>query len=258
MYRLIIIDDDAGTSNNLGSYFPWEEHGFRVVEKFYDGYSAYQYLLTNQVDLIISDIKMPVMDGIELAKLLHEQMRKEKIIFISGYKDFEYARKAMEFGVCFYCLKPVAYQEIKQKLLSIRQTFEQEKKRDEFVEVISDSNECIQKKQVRKIKDYVKANYKDVTLDKIAEYMKMNPSYLSRYFKENAGANLFQYITNIRMKKALEFLQDEEYRVIYEICEKVGYNNPVSFAKTFRKKYGVTPTQYRNKFTSIRTENDYE
>ena len=57
MYRLIIIDDDAGTSNNLGNYFPWEEHGFQVVEKFYDGFSACQFLKNNPVDLIISDIK---------------------------------------------------------------------------------------------------------------------------------------------------------------------------------------------------------
>lgn len=78
MYRLIIIDDDAGTSNNLGNYFPWEEHGFQVVEKFYDGFSACQFLKNNPVDLIISDIKMPVMDGIALAKWIYEQKRMEK------------------------------------------------------------------------------------------------------------------------------------------------------------------------------------
>ncbi|HJA91521.1 MAG TPA: response regulator [Candidatus Eisenbergiella merdipullorum] len=76
MYRLIIIDDDAGTSNNLGNYFPWEEHGFQVMEKFYDGYTACEYLKKHTVDLIISDIKMPVMDGIELAKWLYEQGSK--------------------------------------------------------------------------------------------------------------------------------------------------------------------------------------
>lgn len=258
MYRLIIIDDDSGTSNNLGNYFPWEEHSFQVVGKFYDGYSAYQFLLENQVDLVLSDIKMPVMDGIELARLLNEQKRKEKIIFISGYKDFEYAQKAMEFGVSYYCLKPVTYREIKQKLSNIRQLLEQDKNRTDSILMVSDEQLCIQKKQVRKIKDYVKADYKDVTLDKIADYMKMNPSYLSRYFKENAGVNLFQYITCIRMKKALEFLQNEEYRTIYEISEKVGYSNSVSFTKTFRKQYGVTPSQYRNKFTCITADKEYE
>lgn len=85
------------------------------------------FLKNNPVDQIISDIKMPVMDGIALAKWIYEQKRMEKIIFISGYKDFDYARKAMEYGVSYYCLKPVTYPEIKQKLANIRQMLEQEK-----------------------------------------------------------------------------------------------------------------------------------
>lgn len=257
MYSLIIVDDDSGTSNNLGNYFPWEEHGFQVIEKFYDGYSAYQYLKLHRVDLVISDIKMPIMDGIELAKWLYEQHRKEKLIFISGYKDFDYAQKAMEYGVSYYCLKPVTYPEIKQKLSNIKKMLEQEK-RAEQIEKPDVEEQSIQMKQIRKCKDYIKANYKEVSLESIAEYMKMNPSYLSRFFKEYAKTNLFSYIQEVRMKMALEFLQNEEYRTIYEVGEKVGYSNQISFTKTFRKNYGITPTEYRNKFASIQEEKKYE
>ena len=215
MYRLIIIDDDAGTSNNLGNYFPWEEHGFQVVEKFYDGFSACQFLKNNPVDLIISDIKMPVMDGIALAKWIYEQKRMEKIIFISGYKDFDYARKAMEYGVSYYCLKPVTYPEIKQKLANIRQMLEQEKYKGQPENPKEEAS--IKQKQIRKIKEYIEANYKDVTLEDLAEHMKKNPAYLSRFFKENTDTNLFSYITKVRMKKALEFLQDDDFCTVYEI-----------------------------------------
>ena len=252
MYRLIIIDDDAGTSNNLGNYFPWEEHGFQVMEKFYDGYTACEYLKKHTVDLIISDIKMPVMDGIELAKWLYDQGRREKIIFISGYKDFDYAQKAMEYGVSYYCLKPVTYREIKQKLANIRQALEQEKKAE--LEREPEGEASIKEKQIRKMKDYIRANYRDVTLEGLAEHMKKNPAYLSRFFKENTHLNLSVYITQVRMGKALSFLRDEEFGTIYEIAEKVGYTNAVSFSKAFQKQYGVTPSEYRSRFTTIQEE----
>ena len=256
MYQLIIIDDDAGTSNNLGNYFPWEENGFQVAEKFYDGYTACQYLRNHQVDLIISDIKMPIMDGIALAKWLYEQGRKEKIIFISGYKDFEYAQKAMEYDVCYYCLKPVTYQEIKKKLANVRRILEKEKEQPKEHGDLEDDS--MKMKQIRKIRDYIRNNYWDVTVESLADYMKKNPAYLSRFFKDNTEQNLSTYITQVRMEQALHFLQDDEFCTVYEVGEKVGYSNPVSFSKAFQRQYGVTPTEYRNRFAAIPQKKETE
>jgi len=251
MYRLIIIDDDAGTSDNLGSYFPWEENGFRVEEVFYDAKAAFNYLQKNSVDLIISDIKMPVMDGIELARRLKEQKRNEILLFISGYKDFEYARKAIEYGVSYYFLKPLTYKELKEKLCEIREKLDACNRIEEY-NVDPDAN--ITKKQICKIKEYIKANYKTASLESVAEYVQMNPSYLSRFFKNNTGENLSYYITRVRMKKALLLLQNDELKTIYEVGEAVGYSNSVSFSKAFYKIYGVTPSEYRNDFNSITTD----
>lgn len=255
MYRMIIIDDDAGTSDNLGNYFPWEESGFCVVEKFYDGYTAWQYLQQNEVDLIISDIKMPVMDGISLAKWLYEQNRREKIIFISGYKDFEYAQQAMEYGVSFYLLKPVTYREIRKKLDIIQKIIEKENQQEADDSYAGNEN-CMKDKMVTAIKNYVKANYRDVTLESVSSYMQKNPAYISRFFKETTGENLSSYITNVRMNCAVKMLQTDFFCTVYEIGEKVGYSNPVSFSKAFQKRYQVTPSEYRKKFTSIQKKDD--
>ena len=246
MYKLIIIDDDVGTSNNLGNYFPWEENGFQIAEKFYDGVTAFQYLLHNPVDLIISDIKMPEMNGIELARRLHELSRPELIIFISGYKDFDFAQKAMEYGVSYYCLKPVTYREIKGKLGCIRQTLEKRSRQTEAPA----GESGLQEVQIEKIKKYVQANYRDATLSSVAEFMQMNQCYLSRFFREKTGEKLSAYITQVRMRQALVLLRDDRYRNIYEISEVVGYSNAISFAKTFGKLYGVSPTAYRRDFNN--------
>ena len=249
MYKLIIVDDDAGVSNNLGNFFPWEENGFKLVETFYDGYSAYNFLQHNHVDLVLSDIKMPSMNGIELARRLFNENRKEVIVFISAYKDFEFAQKAIEYGVSYYFLKPFTYNEIRQKIGAIK-TILQERK--------GGTNEEVPKSicdiRITKIKQYIKENCKIVDLTSIAEYIQMNPSYLSRYFKEKTGDNIFAYITCVRMQEALILLQNEERKNIYEIGECVGYNNAVSFSKTFTKHYGITPAEYRRNFNQIHSE----
>jgi YesN/AraC family two-component response regulator len=246
MYKLIIIDDDAGVSNSLGNYFPWEENGFQVVGKFYDGVSAYNYLRQNQVDLILSDIKMPCMNGIELAEKLAKENRKEIIVFISAYKDFEYARKAIEYGVYYYFLKPFTYHEIKKELETIKAELRKRAGgRDDNTGI------SIGDKQVEKIKQYIEENIKSADLTSIAGYIKMNQSYLSRFFKEKTGENLSTCITRIRMQHAIILLQNEVSKNISEVCSDVGYGNPISFSKAFLRQYGVTPMEYRKNFKLV-------
>ena len=103
MYRLIVVDDDVDAVNNIAKDFPWEQSGFTLVGSFQDGESALAWLKTHTVDLILCDIKMARMNGIELARQMQQAHRKEKLVFISGFKDFDYAQKALEYGVFRYC-----------------------------------------------------------------------------------------------------------------------------------------------------------
>ena len=257
MYDLIIIDDDVGISDSLSNYFPWEDNGFRLKEKFYDGITAFRYLQKHPVglirklkpDVLITDIKMPFMDGLALSSIVSRELPDTKIIILSGYSDFEYARQAMEYGVKCYCLKPVTYREINEKLRLIKAELDAEKG---IVE--SDETETsFDSMRINKIKAYITANCRDVTLNRLAEYMEMNASYLSRFFSEKTGDTISEYMTRVRMKKALELLQKDEFRTIQEVCEQVGYTNPTSFAKAFSKVYGVSPTAYRRDFTTLKT-----
>lgn len=250
MYRLIIIDDDVDVCSNLANYFPWKETGFQLMERFYDGYAAYQYLLENTVDVIFCDIKMPVMNGLEMAEKLSRMNRDEIIVFVSGYKDFDYARKAMEYGVKYYLLKPVTYQEIKEKLVELTALLRKKYNSD------PPRGECISDRRIDRIKNYVRANYRTASLISVAEYTNMNQSYLSRYFKKNAGENLSSYITRVRMQQAIRLLQDERQKNIYTIGEQVGYTNAARFAQAFSKHYGVTPNEYRNDFSKIQIVED--
>lgn len=245
MYRLLIIDDDVDVCSNLANYFPWTENGFQLVECFYDGYSAYQYLMTHRVDVIFCDIKMPIMNGLEMAEKMYRMNREEIMVFISGYKDFDFARKAMEYGVSCYLLKPVTYQEIKEKLSEIVCRLQKRENQEPV------SGECIGDRKIDSIKNYVCTNYGTASLVTVADYTNMNQSYLSRYFKKMTGENLSSYITRIRMRQAVFLLRDERQKNIYSIGEKVGYSSPARFTQAFSRHYGVTPNEYRSDFSKI-------
>ena len=102
MYRLIIVDDEFEIRNGLSRYFPWESVGVEAAAVFENARGALDYIRRNPVDVVLTDIEMPGMSGIELARVIHEQRLPVKVIFLSAYKKFEYARDAISYRVVHY------------------------------------------------------------------------------------------------------------------------------------------------------------
>lgn len=253
MYRLIVVDDDVDAVNNIAKDFPWEQSGFTLVGSFQDGESALAWLKTHMVDLILCDIKMARMNGIELARQMQQAHRKEKLVFISGFKDFDYAQKALEYGVFRYCIKPVTFREMQKTIAAIRETIERER----GVHLPADSahsgeanSHSIADVKIDRIRRYVQDHYAGVTLRQLAEFMQMNTTYLSYYFKEKTGQKLFDYITEVRLNAGLEILKTDSYLNVAEVAQKVGYTNAISFSRSFKKQFGVSPSQVRRNFDS--------
>lgn len=249
MYRLIVIDDDVDAVNTISKDFPWEQYGFSRVASFQDGKSALEWLRSHTVDLILCDIKMPQMNGIELARQLHSMHRREKIIFISGYKDFEYARKALEYGVRSYCIKPVTFREMQKTIQTIREELESEygslpsggENAPEGTPM--SKSRSLSDVKIERIRRYIGEYYASVTLNQLAEYLQMNTTYLSHYFKEKTGEKLFDYITEVRLNAALELLKTGNSLNVSEVAEKVGYKNAISFSRSFKKQFGMPPSE---------------
>lgn len=253
MYRLIVVDDDADAVNNIAKDFPWEQSGFTLVDTFRNGESALAWLKMHTVDLILCDIKMARMNGIELARQMQQAHRKEKLVFISGFKDFDYAQKALEYGVFRYCIKPVTFSEMQKTIRAIRETIERER----GVHLSaggprhSEANgRSIADVRIERIRCYVQNHYAGVTLRQIAEFMQMNTTYLSYYFKDKTGQRLFDYITEVRLNAGLEILKTDSYLNVAEVAQRVGYTNAISFSRSFKKQFGVSPSQARRNFDS--------
>ena len=112
MYNAIIIDDEETVRSGLREHFDWHLHGVHVVEEFPDCAKAYDYVRENPVDLVVTDVITPYMDGITLAKKLREEFPAIQIVFISGHADVEFLREALKTDAFDYILKSVDLNEL--------------------------------------------------------------------------------------------------------------------------------------------------
>lgn len=137
VYKMIIVDDESGMRELLENYINSRNIGFQVVKSFSSAISALEFIAQNDVQLVITDIKMPQMSGIELIKILTEKYPLMKKVIISGYEEFEYAKAAIQYKVHDYLMKPLEFKKIDEILLKIK------KETDEQIEKESILKECL-------------------------------------------------------------------------------------------------------------------
>lgn len=242
MYKLLIVDDESEIRNGLSQYFPWNEVGFEVAAVAEDAQHALLALRNSKFDAMLCDIRMPGMLGIDLAHIVHTQYPHVQIILLSGYKEFEYAQRAIAYGVRRYLIKPTNYSDLLETFQALQVELDNLKQQSAKKEQTKPINDHY---IVRSIKQFVFKHYANITLDNVAKHVHMNPHYVSKLFKQKTGINFSDFVIEVKMRKAIELLQMPEYKT-YEISEKVGYSNPRNFTRAFKSFYGHGPKSYRD------------
>ena len=132
MLKVFLVEDESVIRDGLRDKIPWEQYGFQFVGEAADGEMALPLIRKTRPDVLITDIKMPFMDGLSLSKIVGEEFPRTKIVIISGYDDFEYARKAIEVGVDQYLLKPITRLTLKKTLLELKEKIEQDMVQNDY------------------------------------------------------------------------------------------------------------------------------
>lgn len=237
--KILIIDDEPKIRNGLSNLLTRRE-GWEVAGAYENAADALKYLAVNQVDVMITDIKMPEISGLELIARIREQDKKTAIIILSGYSNFQFAQRAIELGVSRYLTKPTNPREL---ICVLEET---EKKLGGKQEKEEDSGK-IPNLFVQKAADYIKLNYSEkISIKEIADQLYLSPNYLSELFKKHTGKTISEYLTEYRLEKACQLLDHAEYRV-GDVSGMVGIHDGRYFSNMFKKKYGMTPTEYRNR-----------
>jgi two-component system, response regulator YesN len=132
-YKVFLVEDEITTREGIRSNVDWQSAGFELCGEASDGEVALPQIEAAQPDVLITDIKMPFMDGLQLSKIIREHMAWMKIIIISGYDDFQYAQTAIKLGVTEYMLKPVSVQDMHSLLAKIRVSLDREKEERSYL-----------------------------------------------------------------------------------------------------------------------------
>lgn len=235
---VLIVDDERYMIEYMKTLVDWSAYGFDRVLTAGGGSLARDLILEYRPELLITDIKMPKVSGIDLSALIDKNEYRTKVIVISGYSEFEYAKQALRYGVAEYLVKPVLKADFVEALERILQrNFDREealgKEGGEKYETIAF------------LKEYINGHFdQDLSLDALGEVVHLHPAYLSKIFKEVTDVNLSGYITDVRMQKAAELLEKTDLKV-NEVMKRLGYQKSQYFSKLFKEKFGVTPKEYR-------------
>ena len=251
MLKLVIADDEKLIRESISHLIDWSALNIEILAVCKNGLEAFKVISEGEPDLVLTDIKMPGMTGIELASLFSKRAGHPiEFLFLTGYEEFDFALAAIENGVHHYLVKPIDENRLIDAMKQACKSVEQKQRELRNAHVKETAAERIYSECIRQVLHYVELNYQDpdISLKQIAEnVLYMNVDYLGRQFKQEYGVRFTQYLTELRISKAMFLLQHTNHNV-NEIAEEVGYsNNPKYFSSVFRKEAGMSPHEFRYK-----------
>lgn len=248
MYHLIIADDEEKICEGIVHLFPWKQIGFEVVGQFHNGQEIIRFLEEKKtpVDVIFCDIQMPGMDGLEVCQRA-AQLSDARIVLFSSHQNYEYFRKAIQYHVVDYLLKPIGYDDLITCFGAIRDELDRENV-ENVQGALPEAEDEKGDRLVKEVIRYLQENFRDASLEKAAVQVGLSASYLSRIFKDRSGENFSDILLQIRMENARKMLEDVRCKS-YEVAYNIGYDNPKNFTRAFKAYYGVTPSEYRREKT---------
>ncbi len=239
VFRVVVADDEKLIANNIAKNIEKAHSAFRVVGIACDGAQALEMVDVLLPHVVFSDIKMPVMDGLQLFETLNEHRPEIRKVIISGYDDFQFVREAMQNQTLNYMLKPVSFDELRETLNKLYAQLCGE--RSIISSEVSQSPEQI----AETVLCYIREHYTGaVDFSKLAVKFGFSGSYLARIFRERTGMSPQRYLIDCRIVAAKRLLADTEL-LVHDVGTRVGYADPFHFCKVFKQNVGVSPSQYR-------------
>ena len=239
MYSIMIVEDEYLVRQGIASLVDYEQFGMQVIAQAENGIEAWKKVQENPADILLTDINMPQMNGLELAKLVRDQAPKCHIVFLTGYDDFDYARTAIKLGADDYLLKPFSKDDVEEMLAKVQTKLDKERKKAQIQNLVDQG-------QRSELEEAIHERLADseLSLKSLASQLGFSPSYLSVLIKKELGLPFQDYLIQERMKKAKLLLLTTDLK-IYEIAEQVGFEDMNYFSQRFKQVVGLTPRQFK-------------
>ncbi|OWA36825.1 hypothetical protein B9G55_01740 [Saccharibacillus sp. O16] len=252
--KILIVDDEPrhrrGMVNLILSLRPGDS-----LTSAGDGEAALRSIEEEKPDLVLTDIRMPNMDGLEFLKRMESQYPRPRVVMVSAYNLFDYAQEALRYGASDYLLKPVDADKLTVMLSRIEQELTAEERRrheeERSRQPRAGFSENSAEGPVQDCLDWIEAHlHEELTLERAAERLFFNPSYFSTWIKQQTGQTFTVHLTQARMRRARVLL--EAGRRIGETAEACGYPDTKYFCRVFKKMHGMSPAVYKHGLKSRR------
>lgn len=249
MLKVVIVEDEELVRRGIVLAVDWNGMDCVVVGDAANGEDGVAAVLRHKPDLVITDIKMPRMDGIEMIAALREQGCQCHFIILTAYGDFQYAQSAIKLGVRDYLVKPFEDSELEAAVAKVRKTLDSRETegQPQLHRFLSATEKGSKSKYVAEAIGYMRDHYaEDITVNTVAEFLGLSEGHLSRLFKKETDYTFMSYLTDYRIHMAMELLRDCRYK-IYEVAALVGYTDTAYFSTLFKKQVGVAPSEYQDR-----------
>jgi len=265
MYSLALFDDERWVRTLIESLIPFASYGLEMVAESDNGATALALCKEYQPDIVITDIQMPGLTGLELIEAIRNETANTEIIIISGFDEFEYAKKAIRFRVNEYLLKPVEEHQLHDALKTSMNNIDKRIQESHRIRSLKRNlkrlritsgvqNESIDiscsDARISKILSLIHTYFMDpISIQSASEEIGMNPTYFSELFKKTTGKGFCQYVSDVRLAKAKELIREKPHLKVQDIAVACGFSDPNYFSRLFRKKTGYTFTDYKRRLS---------
>ncbi|MBU0469729.1 MAG: response regulator [Candidatus Omnitrophica bacterium] len=229
--KIVVVDDDIRVIKSLKMIL----HRYEIID-FQDGNKAIAFLKKpRDVQLVLLDVMMPEIDGLTVLKEIKKNNKNLTVFIMTAYGTRDVVVQALRGHADDFIEKPFNIEDLEEKIDNVL-------KRN----LNLNKNATNKDYKVARIKNFIRRNYKEMNLDIIAGEMNLNPKYISRMFKEMTGTSYQDFHIDTKMDAAKSLLENTSFNVD-EISYQLGYQNPESFMRIFKRKNNITPTEYREK-----------
>lgn len=251
MYRVLIVEDEDIIRKGIAYTMDWMSMDCVIAGEAANGKEGVEKILELRPDIVVADIMMPYMNGIEMIRSTKDEV-PYKSILLTSYAEFSYARQAIDLKVSDYLMKPVEEEEIRKAIGKVTEEIRKEQEIARICERHSDEfsmqeyykNITNDNPYVKKALEITERDYADkISVESIADQLGVSASYLSRKFKQATGLTYLDFLNKYRISQAIRLMETGQYKV-YEISEKTGFSDYKHFNVVFKRYTNQSPTEF--------------
>lgn len=240
--KLLIADDEDAVRNGICKYIKLHTDRFEQVYTAENGQEALDKIILHHPQIMLLDVRMPLLNGLEVMKEASKLKILPTTIILSGYDEFQYAQQAIHYGARDYLLKPTRSSDILALVLKLA---------DELFGPVdegqSENSDEYLPAAVLRAEEYIREHYhEDISAQVVAEYAGITAGYLSTLFSQHRQCGFIEMVNEIRIEHACTYLS-QNYLKTYEVAYKVGFRDEKYFSRVFKKVKGISPAAYRKK-----------